>query len=70
MDFKAYVEKEMKRRRVTAATPVLVEVQSKSGVSMLTLRGLVRGMKLKRYDKAKKISEATGDKVSVEDLCE
>ena len=70
MTFKEYVGSQMKRRKVQVSKQILEEIVAESKVSMLTLRGLMRGQKLVRYDKAKAISEATGGKVTIEELCE
>ena len=40
------------------------------GVAILTLQNVERGGKMQNYDKAKQVSEATGGKVSIKDLCE
>jgi hypothetical protein len=69
MYFSEYVQQQMKRRKLTYSKPILEEILIKSKVSMLTLRGLMKGQKLVRYDKAKAVSDATQGKVSVEELC-
>ncbi len=50
--------------------PSLAELAEASGVSYTTLKAARRGMKLKLYDVAKKIEEATGGQVTVKELCE
>jgi len=51
-------------------TETLQRISEESEVSMVTLRHVMSGMKLKLYDKAKAISDATRGKVSVAELCE
>lgn len=48
----------------------LARISEESEVSMVTLRHVMSGMKLKLYEKAKAISTATRGKVSVQELCE
>lgn len=42
----------------------------RSGVSYNTIKSVRRGMKLSKYSVAKQISDATGGKVTVKELCE
>jgi len=69
MKLRKYVETEVKRRGVYK-TQVLKELATKSGVSLLTLQNVERGATMQAYPKAKSVSEATGGKVRVQDLCE
>jgi hypothetical protein len=51
-------------------TNILKELAKSSKVSLLTLQNIERGGKIQLYAKARAISEATGGKVKVEELCE
>ena len=51
-------------------SPTPQELAEKAGVSYTTIKSARRGMKLKTYTVAKSISDATGGKVTVKDLCE
>ena len=46
------------------------EVADESGISYVTVRNAANGMLIKQYDVAKAISEATGEEVTVAELCE
>ena len=78
MTLAKYVEEELSRRNKKAKksdppaykTNVLKELAKKSGVSLLTLQNVERGGKIQLYAKAKAVSDATGGRVKVEDLCE
>ncbi len=48
----------------------LQRIADESDVSMVTLRHILNGMKLRRYDKAQAVSKATRGKVTIEELCE
>lgn len=50
--------------------PSMRQLAADAGVSYTTIKAVRKGMKLRLYDVAKKISEATGGQVRVEDLCE
>lgn len=54
----------------TTKTAVLRELSAKAKVSLLTLQGVERGATMRLYDKAKAVSEATGGKVRIIDICE
>lgn len=41
-----------------------------SGVHWQTIKDVDRGMRLSNYDKAKALSNATGGKVSIKELCD
>ena len=41
-----------------------------SGISLITLRNVVNGLKLKLYPVARAISKATGWRVSIPEMCE
>mgnify|MGYP001611139840 CR=1 FL=1 len=69
MKFPEYVTKEAKKQKVSKAQ-FMRELAEKSGVAFISLYGLSRGSKLVRYDKAKNLSEATGNKVTIKELCE
>ena len=79
MKFPVWIEEELKRRKSedeTITKTKLLEVLAKeSGVSTMTVHNASKGMKLRRYDKAKALSKLTEDrkgrpKVTVEELCE
>lgn len=63
MTLREYVHK-------NGGTETLQRISDDSGVSMVTLRHVMSGMKLKLYEKAKAVSDATRGKVSVAELCE
>lgn len=46
------------------------ELSEKTGVSRMTLFKVIKGYRMKNYDKARAISEATQGIVRIEDLCE
>lgn len=46
------------------------EIAEESGVSYTTVKSARRGMAIKLYDVAQRISAATGGKVTVRELCE
>jgi DNA-binding XRE family transcriptional regulator len=50
--------------------PTAEELAKAAGVSYTTIKAVRRGMKVKMYSVAKAISDATGGKVKVEELCE
>lgn len=61
--------------RVVATTggtrsAVYVELSKESGVSTQTIANVDRGMRLKTYDRAKALSDATDGAVTVAELCE
>lgn len=72
MKLALWIDKELagKSRKYNYKSEVIAELSKKSGVSTVTIENASRGLLLTRYDKAKALSEATGGKVSVEDLCE
>ena len=78
MKLSEYVAEEVERRnkkKKKADAPItktafLRELSDKCSVSLLTLQGVERGATMRRYDKAKAVSESTGGKVTVQDLCE
>jgi transcriptional regulator with XRE-family HTH domain len=69
MKFPSYVERQVQTQKVHKTT-FLKELAKKSGVAFVTLMNLARGSKLVNYDKAKRLSEATDNKVSIKELCE
>ncbi len=69
MKFREWVTGEATSRNVTV-TAVLEEAAGKVEISLTTLKACYGGQRLNRYDKAKPLSEYTGGKVSVEDLCD
>jgi hypothetical protein len=69
MKLAIWVAKEVKKRKISK-TKVLKELSAQSEVSVLTLQIAERGGKMSLYAKAKQVSEATGNKVSVKELCE
>lgn len=69
MKLSDWVAKEAKRQS-EFKTNVLKRLAKQSGVSLLTLQIVERGGNMDSYGKAKQVSEATGGKVSVKDLCE
>lgn len=76
MTLDRYVVAELKKLnppggpRVVGKTEFLRRLAEKSGVSLLTLQNVERGGKIVQYPKAKQVSDATGGKVTIEDLCE
>lgn len=46
------------------------EFAKRSGVSYNTVKSVRRGLRLRLYDKAERISKATGGMVSIAELCE
>lgn len=64
-----WVKEETVRRAVTRRK-VLEDLALVSQVSLQTLLGCDRGMRLGSYLKAKAVSEATAGKVSLAELCE
>lgn len=78
MTLAKYVEEELSRRQKKLnksdlpvfKTNILKELAEASKVSLLTLQNIERGGKIRLYAKAKAISDATGGKVKVEELCE
>lgn len=48
----------------------LREIAEKADVSYTTVKSVRKGMRVKLYDVAKRISEATGGEVSIKELCE
>lgn len=69
MKLSEYVAKEVKRQGKNK-TAILKELAQVSNVSLLTLQGAERGATMRMYDKAKAVSDATGGKVRISDLCE
>lgn len=70
MKFPEYVKQQVKVRKHANKTEFLKEFAKECGVAFVTLSVLERGSTLVRYDKAKKLSEATGNKVTIRELCE
>ncbi len=70
MTFADWVAKELKKVPDLSKTRFLREFGKKVKVSLVTLQVAERGGKIRRYDKAKAVSEGTGGKVSVYDLCD
>ena len=69
MKLSEWVAKEVKKTGKNKTT-ILKELAKESNVSLLTLQGAERGATMRMYDKAKSVSDATGGKVKVADLCE
>lgn len=69
MKFPDYVAAQVKKQQITK-TKFLHNFAAESGVAFATLTSLARGLKMVRYDKAKQVSDATGNKVTVKELCE
>lgn len=75
MKFDKYIEREVNRRNKTSETRVyptyvLKELSKKSGVSWVTLQKVMHGGRLKMYETAQKVSDATDGQVKVKELCE
>lgn len=74
MKFPEYVRQQVnvqnKSGPKTTKTQFLRAFALKCDVAFATLTSLERGLKLVRYDKAKQISEATGNKVTIRELCD
>lgn len=51
-------------------TTIRERLASASGVSLVTIANVDNGMRLKNYDKAKALSDATKGSVTTEELCE
>ena len=62
MNLKRYLEEE--------DAPSLQELAEKASVSYTTLKSVRRGMRLKTYDVAKRVSDATDGNVTIKELCE
>lgn len=69
MKLSKWVEKQVKETKEYKTT-VLKKLAERSGVSFLTLQKAELGAMMGSYKKAKSVSEATGGKVTVKDLCE
>lgn len=69
MKFPDYVAAQVKKQQVTK-TQFMRDFAKASGVAFATITSLSRGLKMVRYDKAKQVSDATGNKVTVKELCE
>lgn len=69
MKFPDYVALQVKKQG-TNKTQFLKDFANQSGIAYVTLTSLSRGAKMVRYDKAKQVSDATGNKVSIKELCE
>ncbi len=67
MKFEEWVES---KRGDDSRTAFLRTFSKKCGVSVQTLQSVVKGARISFYQRAKAISEATGDEVTVQDLCE
>lgn len=67
MRFEEWVDS---RRGEQTRTSFLRDFSERTEVSLQTLQFLAKGGRMSLYGKAKVISEATGDKVSVAELCE
>jgi DNA-binding transcriptional regulator YdaS (Cro superfamily) len=63
-----WIDKKVSATR--SRTSVRQELATISGVSFVTVTHVDSGMRLKSYEKAKALSDATGGKVSTEELCE
>jgi hypothetical protein len=75
MKFPEYVKQQVNAKnkgseQKTNKTQFLKEFSVKCGVAFATLTSLERGLQLVRYDKAKQVSDATGNKVTIRELCE
>jgi hypothetical protein len=63
----------VKERTATTGTSkraVLEDLAERAGVAYITLEPIARGARMGNYGKALSVSEATGWKVSVLDLCD
>jgi len=69
MNFSEYVDKEAKKQKISKSQ-FMREFAVKCGVAYITVTNVARGIKLVRYDKAKSVSDATGNKVTIKELCE
>ena len=69
MKFSDYVASQVKKQGTTK-TSFLRDFAAQCGVAYVTLTSVARGAKMTRYDKAKQVSDATGNKVTVKELCE
>ncbi len=67
MKFEDWVEEE---RGDESRTKFLRDFSKKSSVSLQTLQFVVKGGRMSIYGKALAISDATGGKVSIPELCE
>lgn len=69
MKFPDYVEAQVKKQKITR-TQFMRDFAEKSGVAFATISAISRGLKMGQYEKAKQVSDATGNKVSIKELCE
>lgn len=69
MKFTEWVAKKAKKEN-DFKTNILKALSQKCGVSLLTLQNVERGGRMDSYAKAKQVSEATGGKVTVQELCD
>jgi hypothetical protein len=76
MKLGAWIEKEIREGRATGKKDAYAKLAAKTkatggeSVSSLTVENAAGGMRLKKYDKAKVISLATGGEVTIPELCE
>lgn len=67
MKFSAWVDQQ---RGDDTRTEFLMSFSEECGVSLQTLRFVMRGGRISFYHKARNISDKTGGEVSVQELCE
>ena len=70
MKFPEYVQQQVKQRKLRYKSEFLRAFAEECGVAFITLSKLEQGQQMVRYDKAKAISDATGNKVTIRELCE
>lgn len=74
MKLATWIQREIDAGLATGKRNACVKLSEKtkksSYVSALTIENVAGGLRLKRYDKAKSISEATGGDVTIAELCE
>ncbi len=69
MTFEEFVEQQVKITK-QLKTEFLKRFAKKCGLSFSMLAEMSRGKRLVRYDKAKQVSIATNNAVSIKELCE
>ena len=69
MRLEEWVAKKVKAE-VTTRSRVVKKLAADSGVSKVTLDYVLRGALMQKYDLARRVSEATGGEVSIQELCE
>jgi len=69
MKLSEWVTKEVKEKK-SNKTAVLKDLSENSGVSLVTLQSVAKGMPLSLYQKARSVQDATNQEVTVQELCE